>query len=490
MEPPGLQECARRALPKLERLRELVRGKRTLLAQTHDYPDPDAIASALGLTWLLEELEGLETTIGYGGIIGRAENRAMIKSLGIKLRKVSPADFKKNELVALLDTQPGVGNHSLPADVVPNIVFDHHFERELAGAEPEYFDVGGEYGATSTKVLEIIWASGLTPPTHIATALFYGVKTDTLGLGRVVSPADVTAYLYLFPLADKFLLAEIENPQVPLDYFRVFYTAILRGKIYGNMVVADLGEIYTPDLCAEVADRLLQVEGIRHALSLGWYEDALFLSLRTRSRNKNAGRILHSIVCCGAKTLGTAGGHGPMAGARVPVEGRSQRTKADLRRTIVQAILEAFGQDPRRFTRIISLREAMGDAVPGETRATSKTRKGSSSGTANASGSSNSGSGNSGSSNSGSSNSNTSDGRDTDASGADDRARESTRSTRANGSSEGSVSTTKRSSGDDRQSGVNQEPSTDGGDAPAKDRVARRRAKSEPRGEPRPSTAK
>lgn len=489
MEPPGLQECARRALPKLERLRELVRGKRTLLAQTHDYPDPDAIASALGLTWLLEELEGIETTIGYGGIIGRAENRAMIKSLGIKLRKVSPSDFKKNELVALLDTQPGVGNHSLPADLMPNIVFDHHFERELEGPEPEYFDVGGEYGATSTKVLEIIWASGLTPPTHIATALFYGVKTDTLGLGRVVSPADVTAYLYLFPLADKFLLAEIENPQVPLDYFRVFYTAILRGKIYGNMVVADLGEIYTPDLCAEVADRLLQVEGIRHALSLGWYEDALFLSLRTRSRNKNAGRILHSIVCCGAKTLGTAGGHGPMAGARVPVDGRSQRTKADLRRTIVQAILEAFGQDSRRFTRIISLREAMGDAVPGDTR-TARSRKGSNAGgniqgtngvngRANGSRSANANGSNANGSNANDSHANGSanDSNANDA-GADDS---SVKGNAAKRSANG-LSTADRSTGD---ISPDEDP-----DATTKNRVARRRAKSEPRGEPRPSTAK
>jgi nanoRNase/pAp phosphatase (c-di-AMP/oligoRNAs hydrolase) len=346
-----------RASPKLERLRDLAKGKKTLLAQTHDFPDPDTIASALGLTWMLETLEGLETQIGYGGVIGRAENKAMIRVLKIPLRRTTVKDFDKFDLVALLDTQPEAGNHACPPDRLPDIVVDHHFRRETAGTEPTFFDVGGGYGATSTKVVELVMASGLEPPVNVATALFYGVKTDTRDLGREASPADMAAYLYLVPRADNKLLAEIEHPQVPLDYFRVFNKALTRGKIYGNFIVSDLGQVYTPDLCAEVAERLLQVEGVKHALAVGWYEENLFLSLRTRlPKQKNAGRILHSIVC-GAE-LGTAGGHGPMAGARIPVEGRSQRARADLRRRLVGQIVQAFGQDFRRFQRLVSPKEA------------------------------------------------------------------------------------------------------------------------------------
>lgn len=354
--------CIERAEPKLDDLRKLARDKQTLLAQTHDYPDPDTIASALGLGWLLGELEGVTTTIGYGGIIGRAENKAMIRVLGIKMRRTSPSDFKKYDLVALLDTQPEVGNHCVPMDHTPDIVFDHHFPRDLEGPEPEFFDVGGKYGATSTKVTELIMASGITPPTDVATALFYGVKSDTMNLARDASEADISAYLFLFHLADNRLLSEIEHPQVPLDYFRVLNKAIMRGKIYGNMIVSDLGEVYTPDLCAEVADRLLQVEGVRHALAVGWYEEALFLSLRTRSRNKNAGKILHAIVT--DANVGTAGGHGPMAGARLPVDGRSQRSRADLRRKIVSAVVQAFGQDYRHFQRILSKKDQETTIVP------------------------------------------------------------------------------------------------------------------------------
>jgi nanoRNase/pAp phosphatase (c-di-AMP/oligoRNAs hydrolase) len=356
MLPPDLDAAIERARPKLEHLRELAHGKRTLLAQTHDYPDPDTIASALALTWLLQELEGLEPEIGYGGIIGRAENKAMIKVLGIKMRRTSREDFDKYDLVALLDTQPEVGNHSVPNSRPPDIVFDHHFKRDLEGPEPAYFDVGGTYGATSTKVLELVLASGLTPPTQIATALFYGVKSDTRNLARQASSADLTAYLYLLPLVDTVLLSEIEHPQVPLDYFRVFNKAIMRAKIYGNMLVADLGVVYTPDLCAEVADRMLQVEGMKHAVATAWFEESLFLSLRTRSRSKNAGRILHNIVT--SLELGTAGGHGPMAGARIPMEGRSQRARADIRRKLIRSLVAAFGQDFRHFQRMVNPNDA------------------------------------------------------------------------------------------------------------------------------------
>jgi len=348
------EELSERARPKLERLLEMAKGRTSILAQTHDFPDPDTIASAWALIWLLEELTGLKGQIGYGGIIGRAENRAMIKLLGIRIRKTTPSEFKKYDLLALLDTQPECGNHSIPPGIRPDIVVDHHFmrERDKNAPEPDFSDIGGGFGSTSTKLTELVRASGLTPPTEIATALFYGVKSDTANLARLSNPADVAAYLWLFPFVETKLIADIENPQVPLDYFRVFNKAIERGKIYGNAIVADLGVVYTPDLCAELADRLLQVEGIRHAIATGWFEDALFFSIRTRSRKQNAGKILTTIVS--AKNYGSAGGHGPMAGARVPIEGRSQRSRTDLRRRLVQQILIAFGQDPRHYKRMVT----------------------------------------------------------------------------------------------------------------------------------------
>jgi nanoRNase/pAp phosphatase (c-di-AMP/oligoRNAs hydrolase) len=350
--PTKAREGLARSRHNVERLLKLAEGKKTFLAQAHDFPDPDTVASAFALTWLMKELAGLEGQIGYGGIIGRAENRAMVRVLGIKMRKMTVADFARFDLVALLDTQPECGNHSVPSDRKVDIVVDHHFPRERSGPPPGYYDVGGEFGTTSTKVTELVRASGRVPPPEVATALFYGLKSDTLGLARVTTSADITAYLYLFPMVDRALLTEIEHPQVPLNYFRILNQALMRGRIYGSFVVADLGSVYTPELCAELADRLLQIEGVKHALATGWYQDSLFLSLRTRSQRKNAGRILHGIVTGGG--LGTAGGHGPMAGAKIPLDDKGVRTRRTIRKKLIDQLLLSFGEDPKHFHRLTS----------------------------------------------------------------------------------------------------------------------------------------
>src|SRR4051794_38823829 len=51
-------------------------GERALLLP-HDNPDPDSMAAAMGLRKLLGS-RGIACTIAQGGIIGRAENRAMV----------------------------------------------------------------------------------------------------------------------------------------------------------------------------------------------------------------------------------------------------------------------------------------------------------------------------------------------------------------------------------------------------------------------------
>jgi hypothetical protein len=127
------------------------------------------------------------------------------------------------------------------------------------------------------------------------------------------------------------------------------------------MIISELGEIYTPDLCAEVADRMLQIQGINQALSIGWYEESLFFSLRTRGRLKSAGKVLHGIIV--GQGLGTAGGHGSMAGGRIPVEGRSQRARADLRRRVVSGVVQAYDHDFRHFTRVIGKKDSEEQAI-------------------------------------------------------------------------------------------------------------------------------
>ena len=306
---------------RLRKLLAVAREHRRALVLTHDNPDPDAVASACGLAHLLHHAAGVGATAAYGGIIGRAENKALIKVLHLPIQPISRIEPEKHDLVCLVDTQPEVGNYSLASAEVPQLVIDHHPARP-SSLLSAFHDVGGPAGATSTLVTQYLRAAKLVPGPALATALFYGIKSDTRDLGREYDPADVECYNWLFPMIDKPWLSRIEHPSVPARYFAAYHRAYERARLHGGgeAVVCDLGEVYVPEIVPEVAERLVSLEGLRWSLAAGSYKGELYLSLRLNDRRVNAGKLVRE-VC--APLGGSAGGHGAMAGARVPLRGRS-----------------------------------------------------------------------------------------------------------------------------------------------------------------------
>jgi nanoRNase/pAp phosphatase (c-di-AMP/oligoRNAs hydrolase) len=213
-----------------------------------------------------------------------------------------------------------------------------------------FADVGGHMGATSTLLAGYFRASGLKVPADVATALFYGIKADTRDLGRQTTAQDVEAYLWLFPLVDKVALAAIEHPKLPADYFRLYHTAIEKAQVYEDAVVCDLHGIYAPDMVAEVAERFMSLGEMRWSLAFGQYDDALYYSIRTSDRRMNAGRLIREVI---ESKGGTAGGHGTMAGARLPVKGLGAAARRRLKDEVVRAFLDAFGVKARKPKKLV-----------------------------------------------------------------------------------------------------------------------------------------
>jgi nanoRNase/pAp phosphatase (c-di-AMP/oligoRNAs hydrolase) len=292
----------------VELLLETASGLSSVLILPHNDPDPDAIAGALALHYLLREKLNIEGNIAYKGIIGRAENKALMQYLGHPLHQLTSSDLDRAEAVALVDTQPGTGNNPLPLDRLPVIVIDHHPWRATTAAA-SFSDVRTEVGATSTILTEYLRATGIEPTTPLATALFYGIKTDTMGLGRGASPADAAAYFYLQPRIDVDALVEVERAQLPAEYFQSLVTALQAAHVYDSVVVAYIGSMGYPDLAAEIADLLLRLEGTRWVVCTGVYQGELIVSLRSRSRQGGSGRLAQAII----EDKGSAGGHGTMA---------------------------------------------------------------------------------------------------------------------------------------------------------------------------------
>lgn len=291
---------------------ETLKSAKRLVVLTHDNPDPDSVSSATALAYIAKHAFKIPSVVRYGGIVGRAENRAMVRVLGLKLGQLSENDFKPGTEFALVDMQPKTGNSSFPKNRKPLIILDHHPLRKTTKAD--FIDIRTDYGATATIATEYLLASGLEISSKLATALSYGISSETQDLGRGAQQADVQAYLSLFPLSNKKLLASIVHPRLPRDYFVTLSRALHHSMVYKNAIATTLGEIQNPDFVPFIADFMLRVERINWAICIGRYKDRLVVSIRTTNVKGNAGMFLRRLF--GKK--GTAGGHGMIAGGQIP----------------------------------------------------------------------------------------------------------------------------------------------------------------------------
>ncbi|UCC88192.1 MAG: DHH family phosphoesterase [Anaerolineales bacterium] len=299
----------------VEKLLEAVGDASQVLILPHNNPDPDAIAAAVALRYLLTEKLGLEAHIAYRGIIARAENRALVRYLGRPLQRLRASDLQPGTCLVLVDAQPGAGNAPLSPEARVAIVIDHHPRRDVADAAA-FVEVRPDVGATSTILTEYLQGAGLKPAAPIATALFYGIRSDTVGLSRGASPADTAAFCYLQSQVDLEALSRIEYAQVPAGYFKNIVSSLQRARVYENVVIAYVGPVDYPDLAAEMADILLRLRGIRWVVCIGAYKDLLTVSVRTLNQ-RGAGQLVQDII----GDRGTAGGHGAMAGGQIPLKG-------------------------------------------------------------------------------------------------------------------------------------------------------------------------
>ncbi|MGB2958831.1 MAG: DHH family phosphoesterase [Bacteroidota bacterium] len=288
-----------------------------LLILTHDYPDPDALASAYALRFLVRRVFGIRSRIAYGGIIGRKENREMVRILHLPVHRLRVSDLARYQHFALVDTQPDFRNNSFPRDKKATIVIDQH--AATRGPSAELSIVESEYGATSTLLAQTLLARGMQIPSKVATALIYGILSDTLHLYRVGRTEDVEAYLSLLPLCDMRALARIENPSRSRRFFATLVKGITGANVCRHLIVSHLGPVENPDLVSQIADVLLTTEGMNVSFCTCRYGPHLHVSLRMAHHQSRAGKILQDVVT----DHGQAGGHGQIAGGKVIVGNRA-----------------------------------------------------------------------------------------------------------------------------------------------------------------------
>ncbi|MHC5012383.1 MAG: DHH family phosphoesterase [Planctomycetota bacterium] len=319
----------------LRRFIDVARGKRRPLIHLQHNPDPDALASGVALQYLLKRLLGLDTILTHTGQVGRSENRAMLRWLGIQIIPSYKIDYAEYDLVMVVDTHPGSGTCRLPEGVVPDVVVDHHpVVEEVEGVALPFLAI--EFGSTSTMVGWLLVENDIPVDARVATALTYGIRTDTQDLSRSAGPVDDEVFRVMYAAADKRVLGRIERARLPQEYFEVLERGLRHGQVTDFAVTTYLGSVRHSDAVAEIADILFRLEGMRWAMVAGRIGQLMSLSIRAVQADKvDAGKVAHKI------SNGFGGGHDTYAGAQVPLpaDGSSPEAFYDtLRLRFIKAI--------------------------------------------------------------------------------------------------------------------------------------------------------
>lgn len=308
--------AAGKAEQRLRAFLEVMRGRRRPLIQLQHNPDPDALGSGCAVKHLIKRVFRVDPVVAFTGSVGRAENRAMMRYLKIQIVPAFKVSYRQHDLVIVVDTQPGAGTCRLPEGVVADVVIDHHPGDRKAFAGVRLALVDADYGATSSLVGEMLLANGFSIPERIATALVYGIQTDTLDLARNASKVDEDVFTRLYPLADLKLLGRIQRARVPQAYFLGLERGLRNALVHGNAVTTHLGDVEHPDMIAEVADLLFRLEGVTWSFVTGSHARVLYASIRAvEQEGIDAGAVARAVA--GAR--GSGGGHESMAAAQIPV---------------------------------------------------------------------------------------------------------------------------------------------------------------------------
>ena len=330
-----------------ELMRSEGRGGRWLVL-THDNPDPDALASAQILARVLRQAFRQTVTVAYGGIIGRAENREMVRGLHLPLQPRPPSELKKYGHFALVDTQPRSGNNQLPPRLVPDIVIDHHPVRANTQTRP-FYDVRPKYGATATILAEYMLAAASSPRTR------WRRRWSTPSAPRPrTSPASTPGPTRRSTTSSSPWPTTASSPAsraraCPSTYFGNLHEALENMKSVDSLVVSHLGPVEQPDIVPEIADLLLRMEGKTWSLCHRLLRDRLYLSIRTTNSRADAGTVMSRLV----GRRGKGGGHGMMAGGWMDASKvASAADRGDLQRQLGTRLARELKKNPERFGRI------------------------------------------------------------------------------------------------------------------------------------------
>ena len=283
--------------------------------QMHNFPDPDAIASAFGLQELLK-YHGILATICYKGKIERYSTEKMCQLLEIEIENIE--DIKKllteKDEIILVDAQKGNSNIiDITGDEI--ICIDHHptFEKQ----EYRFSDIRPEVGACASIIAQYFIENDIPLSERVATALAFGIRMDTKNLSRGVAKLDMEMLYRIFDRCNQQIIYSLENSNLYFEDLLAYSKAIYSIQVYDHVSFADTGKDCPEGLIASVSDFMLALVEVTFSIVYSRKNEGIKLSVRSEIPELDAGKITRDALA----GIGNGGGHAEMAGGFVPFSG-------------------------------------------------------------------------------------------------------------------------------------------------------------------------
>ena len=288
---------------------ELLKGHNSYI-QTHNYPDPDAVASAYGLQYFLK-MHGIDAQICYDGTVEKLSTKKMFEVFGIQvLPPQEIGKMQREDYIVTVDSQKyNVNMTDFIGDEVACI--DHH--PTFIACEYKYKDVR-IVGACSTLVAEYFYKTGTPMDVSVASALAYGIKMDTSDFIRGVTNLDVDMFAYVYKQADMGKIRTMYNNVLELSDLKAYGAAIDDIRIYDKVGFACLPFDWPDALIAIISDFILSLNVVDISVIYAVRKDGVKYSVRSELDEINAGKLVQRAL----EKYGNGGGHQAMAGGFIP----------------------------------------------------------------------------------------------------------------------------------------------------------------------------
>jgi nanoRNase/pAp phosphatase (c-di-AMP/oligoRNAs hydrolase) len=341
--------------PRARKLVALLAGKRNVLITTHEHPDPDALASAVGLCTLLQTvLKGVKVSVSIKGQISGGVNAVFVREADLNLTPWDESALASYDAILLVDVQPQFAFSPLPAGAEPLGIIDHHRGKSARKLDCPFCDVRTDVGATASIIFSYFMELEVPIRPALGATLLYAIESDLAGAAGQPGELDNVALSSLTLIADPRKLYQMRYVDLPQSYFAAYAQAIDNAVFSENALASHLDAIDSLEQPAVMADFLLRFNQVQWALVTAVTDGKVVLSLRTSVPKASAADVMRRLLA----HLGEGGGHRTKAGGFVRLSTGSAAEVEALRKKLWGRYLRAVGLKAGRGQRLIPASKA------------------------------------------------------------------------------------------------------------------------------------